>query len=160
MEQLANFSDQTRIWIYQANRHFTPEEIPSINQALNSFSKEWAAHGANMKTACFIVDPCFIIMAVDQSNISASGCSIDSSVKILKEIEKKFDLDLFDRLNLSYENEQGQIEIIKMSEFQNGLKSGQFNTNTIVFNNLIDSIQDLRSNWKTTVANSWHKNLI
>lgn len=160
MEQLAGFSDQTRIWIYQSNRILTPWEIESINNILKDFSKEWATHGTQMQTSCFVIEPCFIIMAVDQSNLSASGCSIDSSVKVLKEIENQFDIDLFDRMNLSYVNENGDVEIIKMSDFQQGAKEGRFTGSTIVYNNLVDNIQDLKQNWKTEASNSWHKNII
>ena len=160
MEQLADFSDQTRIWIYQSNRLFKTDEITKINSILNGFSKEWATHGNQMASKCFVVEPCFIIMAVDQSIVAASGCSIDSSVKILKQIEKEFDLDLFDRLNLSYIDSSGVVQLIKMDEFQNGLKNGVFTADTIVFNNLIDNLPDLNAKWKTKVANSWHANLI
>ena len=160
MEKLEGFSDATRIWIYQSNRILQASEIKEINTILVNFNKEWATHGSKMKTACFVVEPCFIFMAVDQSAIEASGCSIDSSVKVLKEIESKFNIDLFDRLNLTYVDSQGQIQMIKMGDFQEGLKAGIFTEETIVFNNLIDSIRDLESNWKTTVSKSWHKNLV
>lgn len=160
MELLNNFSDQTRVWIYQSNRLLQATEIEKINLILGEFSKEWATHGNQMASACFVIEPCFIVMAVDQSIVSASGCSIDSSVKILKMIEEKFDISLFDRLNLSYLDSEGNIQLIPMAEFQNGLKSGLFNEDTVVFNNLIDNLPDLRNNWKTTVAKSWHQNLI
>ncbi len=160
MELLKDFSDQTRIWIYQSDRLLQPTEIEEINSILNEFSKEWATHGNQMASKCFVIEPCFIIMAVDQSIISASGCSIDSSVRVLKNIEAKFDLNLFDRLTLSYEDTNGQVQLIKMADFQNGLKSGVFNENTIVFNNLIDNIVDFRQNWKTSVSKSWHQNLL
>jgi hypothetical protein len=159
MNKLEGFSDNTRIWIYQTNRLLSNSEISSIGSILNEFSKEWATHGSRMKTACFIEGPCFAIMAVDQNEMEASGCSIDSSVRILKQIEQEFDLDFFDRLNLSFENNEGQIEIIKMNDFQNGLKSGIFNEETVVFNNLINSIEEYRTVWRTPVKNSWHKNL-
>ncbi|MEZ4938841.1 MAG: ABC transporter ATPase, partial [Crocinitomicaceae bacterium] len=92
MEKLQGFSDQTRIWIYQSNRLLHPSEIVEINALLEEFNKEWATHGSKMKTNCFVIAPCFLIFAVDQSEIEASGCSIDSSVRVLKKIENKFDI--------------------------------------------------------------------
>lgn len=160
MEKLDGFHPQTRIWVYQSNRFLAPNEIERINIKLEDFSKEWATHGSKMKTACFVIEPCFIIMAVDQSEMAASGCSIDSSVKVLKEIEVEFNIDLFDRLNLSYIDQEGRVQLIKMEEFQKGIAEGLFNEETLVFNNLVDNLEDFKQHWKTTVANSWHRNLV
>lgn len=160
MEHLKEFSENSRVWIYQSNRIMTQTELKKIDEVLSHFNQEWLTHGSQMKSSCFTIAPCFIIIAVDQSIIEASGCSIDSSVRMLKEIEQNFDLDLFDRLSLSFQNLEGEIEIIKMAEFQKGLKEGIFNEDTIVFNNLISNLIELRNNWKVPVKESWHKNLI
>jgi len=160
MEKLEGFSNATKIWVYQSNRLLTPSEISSIEERLAIFSKEWATHGELLKTACFIIAPCFIVMAVDQQHMSASGCSVDSSYKVLKELEKEFGIDLFDRMNLSFENSNQEVEIISMNEFRKGLGTGLFDENTVVFNNLVTTLEEFRSNWKTIVKNSWHNSLI
>ena len=54
----------------------------------------------------------FLILAVDESQASASGCSIDSSVKFVKAMESELGTDFFNRMNLVILNAKEELESV------------------------------------------------
>lgn len=149
----------SRVWIYQSNRKLTDKEAREIKTHGEDFIAGWAAHGADLKAAFDVFYNQFIVLFADESQVKASGCSIDSSVRFIKEIEKAYKIDLFDRLNLAYE-ENGEVNTTRMNEFQEGLAEGKFDETTIVFNNLVETKGDFDTKWKVQVRDSWHAQLV
>jgi hypothetical protein len=154
-----DLADHSRVWIYQANRKLNDKEVAEIKSYGANFIKQWAAHGSDLQAAFEVLHNQFIVLFADESQVKASGCSIDSSVRFIKEIEKEYQLDLFDRLNLTYK-EGSEIKMMAMADFQNGLATGDFSEETIVFNNLIETKVDFETKWEVSVKDSWHSNLI
>jgi len=157
-----NYQDlamNSKVWIYQSNRILTNKEAEAILNEGKSFIQSWAAHGAPLAATFLVRDNLFLILLVDEVQAKASGCSIDSSVGFIKNIEKSYDLDLFDRLQIAYE-QGGEIKMTKMHAFEQLLKSGELNEETVVYNNLVANKSELETNWKTTVGNSWHAKLL
>ncbi|MFT6167640.1 MAG: hypothetical protein ACJAV5_000445 [Vicingaceae bacterium] len=152
-------ADYSRVWIYQANRRLTDAEANEIKAHGDKFIEKWAAHGSNLQAAFEVLYNQFIVLFADESQVKASGCSIDSSVRFIKEIEKHYQLDLFDRLNLTYKD-GANIKMMPMADFQNSLEKGELSEETIVFNNLIETKGEFDSKWEVAVKDSWHSNLI
>ena len=88
-----DLSLDSRVWVYQSDRCFDDSEIETINLLCFDFIKGWAAHGAPLKASFEVIDKYFLVLAVDQNIASASGCSIDSSVKFIKDLELKFKIN-------------------------------------------------------------------
>ncbi len=151
--------DHARVWIYQSTRVLGVEEIEVISAILLNFTEQWTAHQAELKASFTILYDRFIILSVDEQQAGASGCSIDSSVRIIKQIEQELKLDLFNRTVIHYKGHEG-IQSLSMSEFQSGLAAGSITEDTIVFNNMISSIGDLNQNWEVPVKFSWHQQLL
>ena len=154
-----SLSDHSRVWIYQSDRKLSEEETTQIKIKGNQFITEWAAHGVKLQAAFEVFYNLFIVLFVDESEVKASGCSIDSSVRFIKELELEFQIDLFNRLNIAYK-EGGEIEILPMSEFQRALKEGRLTMNTLVFNNLLETKGEFLKKWEVPVKDSWHKQLM
>lgn len=150
-----NISENSRVWIYQANRILTQEEEIAILQMLNNFTAEWLAHGHALAAIGEVLHHQFIILSVDEQVAGATGCSIDKSVNLMKEIEQKFKLNLFDRFRIAFRQDQ---EVINCSreEFETLIKSGRVNKNTLVFNNLIINRNELETAWEIPLKDSWH----
>ncbi|MDE3743535.1 ABC transporter ATPase [Maribacter polysaccharolyticus] len=147
--------DSSRIWIYQADRSFTDQEIGEIRQELDAFIEEWTTHGSNLKAGYEIRYKRFIILALDQSEISASGCSIDASVSFIQELEKKYNVVLLDKMNVSYK--QGEYVAYKpLNEFKKMAKQKAVSKNTIVFNNLVTNKGEYSEHWEVPASESWH----
>ena len=147
--------DDSRIWIYQGSRSFTQEELVDVKQGLDDFIKDWTAHGSDLRAGCEIRYNRFIILALDQSQTGASGCSIDASVHFIQHLEKKYHLELLDKMNVSYK--QGDFIAYKsLTDFKKMAKQKAVSKRTIVFNNLVANKQEYMEHWEVPASESWH----
>ena len=159
MFQIINkLPDSSRVWVYQSNRAFTGSELSDLNKELSNFNLSWEAHGKKLNSAIELYYNQFVVIFVDESFQNATGCSIDKSVALMKSIEDKFGVEMLDRMNLAYKLGDS-IQNIKIGDFQEKARSGEFNTDMVVFNNLVKNKGEFISNWETIVKNSWHINL-
>ncbi len=148
--------DSSRVWIYQANRSFTQQEIQEISHKLDLFIEKWTAHGADLKASYEIKYNRFITIALDQQLNAASGCSIDASVQFIQQLEKEYNVDLLDKMNVSYK--QGEFIAYKsLADFRKMAKQRAVSSNTIVFNNLVNNKAEYLSDWEVPASESWHK---
>lgn len=152
------FSPQSKVWIYQSNRKFTDQEATEIRDILELFVEQWTAHGAQLKAKAEIFHNYFIVLTVDQEVANATGCSIDSSVRIIKEIESKFDLDLFDRFNMAYKIEN-EVHVAPKEDFETLISIKKIGLETVVFNNLVQTLDEFEKKWEVQLQDSWHKNI-
>lgn len=155
----AELPETSRLWIYQADRELTDAELDRCMQELDVFMGEWNTHGKKLQAGYAIRYNRFIILAVDEDQQYASGCSIDSSVKIMKALSAEFNTDFFNRTTIVYKS-GGDVVSLPMIDFQDQLAEGKLNADTVVFNNLIQKKAELDANWETTVTNSWHAQLL
>jgi len=100
----------------------------------------------------------FLILIVDESQAGASGCSIDKSVNFIKKLEQEFGINLLDRFNLAY-REGEKVLSAPRDEFEDLLRSGKIHSNTIVYNNLVQNLEQLESKWEVPFKDSWHNQL-
>lgn len=150
-----NISENSRVWIYQSDRILNPDEEERIQSTLNNFTSEWLAHGHALAALGEIRHHQFIILSVDEGVAGATGCSIDKSVYLMKEIEEEFGLNLFDRLRVAF-RDMDTIVNCSREEFEEQIKSGKVSGQTTVFNNLISRRDELESSWEIPLKDSWH----
>ncbi|MBK7430491.1 MAG: ABC transporter ATPase [Bacteroidetes bacterium] len=151
-----NLSENSRIWIYQADRELTADEQSFLNQELLNFITDWTAHNVALSGSFEILHDRFLVIMIDENKTSASGCSIDKCFNFLKKMEAKLNVNFMNRLLLAYK-ENNEIKMLPKSKFEDLLKAGQLNENTIVFNNLIEKKAELKTNWQVPIKDSWHK---
>lgn len=144
-----------RIWIYQADRPLTDGEKVHTLHKLGSFVSQWKAHGRGLAAKAEIRYGRFIILMVDDTAVPPSGCSIDKSVHLLKEIEAETGLNLFDRMQVAY-RDAGEIKAVPRAEFERLIAAGKVTGDTIVFNNLITTYPELETHWEVPLSQSWH----
>jgi hypothetical protein len=148
-------SKNSRVWIYQSNRPFSLHEEHRIKQKLDGFISQWEAHGSKLTAKVEIHYNRFIMLMVDEEQAGATGCSIDKSVNLMKHIEEEFDINLFDRFNIAYRDSSG-IHSCTREEFEKLVSEDKITENTIVFNNLVQTVSELESKWEVPFKNSWH----
>jgi hypothetical protein len=147
-------SAESRVWVYQGSRPFTATEVESVDKALRGFCEEWAAHGQPLKSSYRIEENQFVIMAVDEDFHNPSGCSIDSSVGILRQIHSATGVDLLDRTKVSfYLNDK--VVLIPLNEVKISFTSGRLLPSTLTFNTLVTNKAEWERKWKITAENSW-----
>ncbi|MDB4999781.1 MAG: transporter ATPase [Mucilaginibacter sp.] len=149
------FSSHSRVWVYQSDRKLTADEAVQIQMHMDNFTRSWTAHNNQLKAKAEIRYNRFLVLIVDESQAGASGCSIDKSVNFMKQLEQEFGINLFDRFNLAYRDGEEVISVPR-HQFEELLKSGAINTETIVFNNLAQNVAELETKWEVSFKDSWH----
>lgn len=149
------FSPQSRVWIYQSNKELSLEETSQIQDHLDQFAARWTAHNHQLKAQAEIRHNRFIILIVDESAAGASGCSIDKSVSFIKQLEQQYGLNFFDRFNIAY-RKNGAVVGVNREDFEKLLREGRINSDTLVFNNLVQTLSALQQNWEVPLRQSWH----
>ena len=149
------FSSHSRVWVYQSDRKLTDAEALQIQVQLDNFTTGWTAHNHQLLAKAEIRYNRFLILIVDESQAGASGCSIDKSVNFMKQLEQQFGINLFDRFNLAYRDGE-EVLSVPRHQFEELLKTGKINTETVVFNNLAQNLTELQTKWEVPFKDSWH----
>ncbi len=146
---------ESRIWIYQSNRKFADDEVAIIEATLKDFIDNWAAHGTPLEASYLVQYNRFIIIAVNQEVQNVTGCSVDASVHVIQELEKKFGVELLDKMNVTFRMGE-HIAHKTLMEFRKMVKDKSVSANTIVFNNLVNNIDEWQDYWEVPAGESWH----
>lgn len=152
----ASLSENSRIWIYQADRLLNADEENLLSQEMKAFITDWTAHNVALSGSFEILHNLFLVIMIDEAITSASGCSIDKCFNFLKKMEARLNISFMNRLLLAYK-ENENIKILPKNKFEEFLKEGKLTKDTIVFNNLIERKLDLNTKWQVQVKDSWHK---
>jgi len=147
-------SAESRVWIYQGSRPFTFHEEEFIRKSLKEFCEQWNAHGQALKSSFKIEKNQFVIMSVDEDFHNPSGCSIDSSVGVLRQIHSATGIDFLDRSKISFYLDD-RVLLIPLTEVKSSFASGRLNASTLTFNTLAASKAELEENWQIPAEKSW-----
>ncbi|GAB3268663.1 hypothetical protein GCM10027347_38230 [Larkinella harenae] len=148
--------DTARVWVYQAARPLTNAEVAAIETDLQPAVESWAAHGTPLLGSAQLLHNRFLIVAVDEGHHLPSGCSIDSSVRWVREIGQKLNTDFFDR-SAAYVTADGSIETVALPQIKAAVAEGRLAPETTVFNNLVATKRELENNWQIPAGDSWLK---
>lgn len=149
-----DFHPSSRVWIYQSSRLFSLGEALEIETILQDFQSQWQSHGADVKNELHLLFGLFIVFIADETHTTVGGCSTDSSVRVVKEIENKFGVSLLDRQTLAFLINE-KTELLPMAQMPYALEKGFLKSNTIYFNNLVATKKELEENWMIPVSQSW-----
>ena len=149
-----DLSGDSRVWIYQSNRMFTLSEALHVEELLNDFTSNWLSHGAKVKGYANLLFGQFIVIMADERQTGVSGCSTDSSVRLVKDVEKTFQVHLFDRQLLAFVV-KNKIELLPLSQLPYAMENGFIDSETLYFNNLVQTKAELETKWMIPVRESW-----
>ncbi|WP_143309301.1 hypothetical protein [Chitinophaga vietnamensis] len=148
------FSPASRVWIYQSNRPFNEQEVAEINEQLHQFTAQWNAHGAPVKGWGAVVLNQVIVLIADETQTTVSGCSTDSSVRIIKSIERQYEVNMFDRLLLGF-IVKDKVQLLPMAQVPYALEKGYIDENTLYLNNTVLTKAELDTKWLIPLKDSW-----
>jgi hypothetical protein len=126
-----NLPEDSKIWIYQSNRKFSDDEMTDIENDLKFFIENWSAHGTGLEASYL------------------------SSVAFIQKLEQRYQVDLLDKMNVTFKNGE-HIAHKSLIDFKRMAKEKAVTANTIVFNNLVNSIEEFNENWEVPAGESWH----
>ena len=142
-----------KVIIYPASRALTAKEVKEITEKLYDFLSTWAAHGKPLSSSFKIEHKQFIIITVDEEKEVASGCSLDALNGVMREIDKAYELGLFDRMKACF-IENDEVKTLPLIEFRNKIKSGELK-DIEVFDFSKDTYLNYLSNFKQPLYHSW-----
>lgn len=149
-----DFADSSRVWIYQSSRLFFINEALEMEDMLNDFASNWKSHGRPVKGFANLFFGRFIVLMADESATGVSGCSTDSSVHLIKSIEEKYKVQMFDRQSLAFVVKD-KIELLPLSQLEYAVENNFINANTLYFNNTVLSKKEMFEKWIIPVKESW-----
>lgn len=150
----ADFSHDSRVWVYQSSRAFIGREEREVNEQLYQFYVQWQTHGQPVKGWAKLLFNQFIVFMADETASQVSGCSTDSSVRVVKSIERQYDVNMFDRMVLTF-LVNGKSQMLPVNQVQYALDKGYIQKDTPLFNNTVLTKEELLSNWLIPLEESW-----
>jgi hypothetical protein len=153
---MMSFSPQSKVWIYQSDRAFTADEVVAIEQKMADFTSQWKAHGHQLQAKAEVLHNYFLVFTVDEASAGVTGCSIDASVRVVKELEQLYNVDLFNRFNMAYLVD-GKVVVASKEDFETLINIKAVGPKTIVFNNMVQTLGDFETKWQVPFEQSWHQ---
>ena len=138
-----------------SQKNLTDSEVQTIQQVLENQINNWAAHGASLAGSVQVLHNRFVIVAVDEMQNQASGCSIDASTRWLKDLGTEMNVDFFDRSVAFFQNDL--LQTVEVGKIKSLVTEDVLTSNTLIFNNLVSNIQEFKSNWNVKASDSWMK---
>lgn len=154
LKKLNKLPDSSRVWVYQSNKALSNDEVDFIERNMDRFIQTWAAHGKDLFADFEIITPYFLVVAVDDTKVPPSGCSIDASVHFIQELQGQIKLDFFDRLNVVYQNGE-KLEIDHINQLVEKVESEALRKETLVFDNMIQTLGDMKREWVKPLNETW-----
>jgi hypothetical protein len=146
----------SKIWIYPTSRKLSDLEAEEISNLTLDFITNWEAHNNPLQASFVLKYNRFLILAVNQEVQIATGCSIDKSVAFIQSLEQKYQIELLDKMNVTYK--QGEnIAHKSLIDFKKMAKEKSVTKNTIVFNNLVNTLEEWHEYWEVPASESWHQ---
>jgi hypothetical protein len=150
----SDFSENSRVWIYQSSRLFSLSEALEIEDSLDNFVKNWLSHGTPVKGYANLFFGQFIILMADEAATGVSGCSTDNSVRLMKDIENRYRVNLFERTLLAFVIKES-IQLLPLSQFAYSVQNQFIDADTLYFNNIVQTKVELENQWIIPVKDSW-----
>ncbi|WP_346319561.1 hypothetical protein [Chitinophaga sp. YIM B06452] len=149
-----DFSPASRVWIYQSNRPFSAHEAAEIEEQLHQFTEQWNTHGTPVKGWGRLLFDQVIVLMADETEAGVSGCSTDSSVRIIKSMERQYNVNLFDRLALGFIVKEN-LQLLPMAQVGYALEKGYITADTLYLNNTVQTKGELEKHWLVPLKESW-----
>ena len=160
MSPLDQLAPESRIWIYGAERALTVQETKLVQQRAQAFVQQWNSHQQSLTAGADVLHRRFLVLAVDETQAEASGCSIDGSVRFVQELGAEIGVDFFNRMRFSYREADGSIRTVGREEFKLLYAQGKLTNDTIVFDPLVKELGELRQIFERPLEDSWHSRMV
>jgi hypothetical protein len=145
-----------RLWIFPASRPLSDAEQRRVLAEADAFIDQWMAHGVPLSAARDIRHDQFVLIGVDERSAGASGCSVDALVRGMGQLQTVLGVELIENGPVLYRDGQ-RIERVSRDRFADLASKGEVNLDTVVFDNTLARVGDLRAGrWEVRAADAWH----
>ena len=159
-KELEGFSNDSRVWIWQAEEALSADQVLFVTNQLTLFIPQWTSHNQRLQARSLVIESRFIIVCLDQErSSSASGCSIDSLTHAIQGISNDIKIDFFNR-NVCYVLHEGEIAKYALDQLSARVESGELLRSSMVFDPLINTKSGMVTEWPKTLEESWHRRFL
>lgn len=146
-----------RLWVFAAARPLDDAQQADLLVHVDDFLRRWAAHGAPVVGGRELRHGRFLLVGADERATGVSGCSIDSLFRTLGELEAATGVPLRDTSLVFWRDAAGEVQSAPRPAFREQVRGGQVDGETVVFDNTVRSVADLREGrWELPMRESWH----
>ncbi len=146
--------DNARLWIYQAERNLSQEEVELVESNTQTFLSQWRAHGQDLKSSFSVEYNQFLIISVDESFSQASGCSIDASVHLIKGLESALGISFMTTSQVAF-LQNDEINLYPFNQLKAQAKEQIITPDTLVFDNTVQNVAEFKSRWLRESSETW-----
>jgi hypothetical protein len=154
INQFLTFPQQSRVWVYASDRMLNLEEITWLEEQLKNFTKGWTAHEIPLKAVGAVLHKHFVVLMVDENTHLISGCGIDKSVKLIKEVGEKLEINFFNRMAIQVANGD-EIKVMDFQRLKMEIETQSISLDAKVFNNLVQTKEELEQAGLLPLSQSW-----
>lgn len=156
---LVNFEEldsNAKVFLYPSNKKFYPELLTSIENEVEHFIKNWAEK-YGIDTGFEIKYQRFIIVGIGTLKPITTQI-IDELVSFIFSLQQKHEIELLDKLNVCFK--QGEfVQYKDVKAFKQLIKNKSVNQKTLVFNNLINTKEELDTDWELPAEDTWYNRM-
>lgn len=160
MTNYEELAGESRAWVFQTNKELSDVEQSAISAELTNFVNGWLSHGSLLKATFKLLHNRFIVFFVDEEGDRMCGRAVDASVRLVKELEAKYNLVMLDRAMMAYIDNEGKVQGCKLDALSHLMEEGKVTPDTKVFNNLVQNKAEFDTNWIVPLSSSWHQNYV
>ncbi len=151
-----NLPETARVWIYQSDKILERSQIDQLKEQATTFCEQWSAHSTPLKSAYKILHDKFLVLAVDEGFNLASGCSIDSSVRFVQNVEQQIGANFFDRTQVAFLIDDN-VYTTGLHSIKDEISSGKIEPETLTFNLQAENVAEFHNKWLVPAHESWMK---
>lgn len=146
-------SASSKVWIYAANRTFTPEEENIIAKKMEHFLKNWQDKEEIITGGFELALQQFIIVATSGEQ-HVDGCALDQLLRLIKEIEQQLNISMLNRTNIYYK-QNNNLTQLPLLAFKEGLQKGSISPEVTIIDTTISTLEQYRNGWEKAAKESW-----
>ncbi len=150
----AHFSPQSRVWVYAASRELTEQESILATERMKAFVGSWTAHGAPVQGIGIVLLNRFLVLVADETLTHVSGCSTDSSVRMMQALQEELGVDLFNRTLLNFYQDE-KVLTLPIAELSTAIAEGEINGDSLFFDHVVGTKVSFESGWLQPAKKSW-----
>lgn len=152
-------SESAKTWVYPASRKFYKDELETVENEIKNFITTWKEEDVDFKASYQFLYNRFVIILAEDPDGKLTNQDLDKVVTFIFKLQSEYDVELLDRMNVCFK--QGEfVQYKEIKEFKKLLKNKSVCDKTIVFDNLIQTKEELEHFWEVPITESWYNRFL
>jgi hypothetical protein len=151
--------ESSKVWVYPSSRKFYKNEVDEVKEKIQAFVQSWKSDNEHFKASYRFLFDRFVIILADDPEGQLTNQDLDQVVGFILQLQSDYEVELLDRMNVCFK--QGEyVQYKEVKEFKKLLKNKSVSEKTIVFDNLIQTKEELEHFWKVPITESWYNRFL